>query len=196
MKHKLRIAETVTCNGYQISFLDLASAPKNKPRPRLQPAAQARKVSDIQSQLRRLHDELNVVLYTAPAKEKPCIHSPQDAADLLFPFLSNLDHEELWVIDLNVRNQVQCLVKVYQGSANSAQVRVGELFQTAIAEKHHALIIAHNHPSGVPGPSPEDVALTRAIIQAGSLLDIQVLDHLVIAGAQFVSLKERGLGFN
>jgi DNA repair protein RadC len=72
---------------------------------------------------------------------------------------------------------------------------VGELFKAAIRRNAAALIVAHNHPSGDPAPSPDDVAVTRAIVQAGKLLDVDVLDHLVIGNGRFVSLKERGLGF-
>ena len=75
-------------------------------------------------------------------------------------------------------------------------VRIGEIFKPAIRRNAAAVIVTHNHPSGDPTPSPEDVALTRAIVQAGKLLDIDVLDHLVIAGGRYVSLKEKGLGFN
>ena len=75
-------------------------------------------------------------------------------------------------------------------------VRVGEVFKQAIRQNAASIIVVHNHPSGDPTPSPEDVALTRAIVQAGKLLDIDVLDHLVIAGGKFVSLKEKGLGFS
>ncbi len=72
---------------------------------------------------------------------------------------------------------------------------MGELFRVAIRRNSAAVIILHNHPSGDPTPSPDDIALTRAIVQAGKLLDIEVLDHLVIGRGRFVSLKERGLGF-
>ena len=74
-------------------------------------------------------------------------------------------------------------------------MRVGELFKAAIRRNSAAVIILHNHPSGDPTPSPDDIALTRAIVQAGKLLDIEVLDHLVIGQGRFVSLKDRGLGF-
>jgi len=72
---------------------------------------------------------------------------------------------------------------------------VGELFREAVRLNSAALIIAHNHPSGDPTPSPEDVQVTRQIVEAGKLLSIDVLDHLVIGQARWVSLKERGLGF-
>jgi DNA repair protein RadC len=87
------------------------------------------------------------------------------------------------------------LVKLYQGSVNSSQVRVGEVFRQAVIDNSSGIIVAHNHPSGDNTPSPDDVAVTRAIVQAGKLLDIEVLDHLVISKGHFVSLKERGLGF-
>ena len=73
---------------------------------------------------------------------------------------------------------------------------MGELFKEAIRTNASAIIVTHNHPSGDPTPSPDDVAVTRAIVQAGKLLDIDVLDHLVIGQGKWVSLKERGLGFS
>jgi DNA repair protein RadC len=124
------------------------------------------------------------------------IHSPQDAADLLQHEMSILEQEELRVILLDTRNRVQEVETVYRGSLNSSQVRVGELFRSAIRRNAAAVIIAHNHPSGDPTPSPDDVAVTRAFIQAGKLLDVEVLDHMVIGLNRWVSLKERGLGFS
>jgi len=87
------------------------------------------------------------------------------------------------------------VVTVYKGSLNSSQVRVGELFKEAIRRNAAAVILIHNHPSGDPTPSPDDVAVTRAIVEVGRLLDIEVLDHLVIGAGRYISLKERGLGF-
>ena len=99
------------------------------------------------------------------------------------------------MILLNTRNRVIKIEMIYRGSLNSSQVRVGELFKDAIRRNAAAVIVVHNHPSGDPTPSPDDVAITRAMVEAGRLLDIQVLDHLVIGSGRFVSLKERGLGF-
>jgi DNA repair protein RadC len=96
---------------------------------------------------------------------------------------------------LDTRNRVLDIVEIYHGSVNSSQVRVGELFRPAIQRMAPAIICIHNHPSQDPTPSPDDVSVTRAIVQAGKLLDINLLDHLIIAGNRFVSLKERGLGF-
>ena len=78
---------------------------------------------------------------------------------------------------------------------NSSQVRVGELFKAAIRRNAASVIVVHNHPRGDPTPSPDDIAVTRAIVQAGKLLDIEVLDHLIIGAGRHISMKDRGLGF-
>lgn len=127
--------------------------------------------------------------------ERISIHNPGDAAALVQHPMSALEQEELWVLLLDTRNRVLRTESIYKGSLNSSQVRVGELFKSAVRRNAAAIIVVHNHPSGDPTPSPDDIAVTRAIVQAGKLLDIEVLDHLIIAGGRFVSLKERGLGF-
>lgn len=127
--------------------------------------------------------------------QKQAIHSPAEAAGLVQYAMSALDHEELWLLLLDTRSRVIDLRKLYRGSVNSSQVRVGEVFREAILRNAPNLIVIHNHPSGDATPSPDDVALTRAIVQAGKGLDIDVLDHLVIGQGQWTSLKERGLGF-
>jgi DNA repair protein RadC len=109
--------------------------------------------------------------------------------------MSALEQEELWVLLLDTRNRVLNQVTVYRGSVNNSQVRVGELFKAAIRTNAASIIVIHNHPSGDPTPSPEDVNVTRAIVTAGKLLDIEVLDHLIVGQGKWVSLKERGLGF-
>jgi DNA repair protein RadC len=128
--------------------------------------------------------------------ERPSINSPADAAALLQYEMSALEQEELRVILLDTRNCVLHSDTVYRGSLNSSQVRVGELFKSAIRRNAAAIIIVHNHPSGDPTPSPDDVAITRAVVQAGNLLDVDLLDHLIIGSGRYVSLKERGLGFS
>jgi len=131
-----------------------------------------------------------------PAGERPAINSPADAAALVQYEMSLLEQEYLKVMLLDTRNRVLEIVEVYHGNVSATQVRVGELFKPAVQRMAPAIIAIHNHPSGDPTPSPDDVAVTRAIVQAGKLLDIDVLDHLVIGGNRFVSLKERGLGFS
>ncbi len=158
--------------------------------------AEKMKVNDMFAQVRQLHEQINTYLHKCPASERPSINSPADAAKLLEVFIANLDHEELWILLLNRRNTVTQIVRLYQGSVNSSQIRVGEVFRQAIIEQSSAIVIGHNHPSGDPTPSPDDVAVTRAIVQAGKLLDVDVLDHLVIGQSSYVSLKERGLGFS
>lgn len=131
----------------------------------------------------------------AEQTERAAIYSPADAANLVLYEMGALEVEQLRVILLNVRHHVVRIVTLYQGSANSAQVRVGEVFRDAIRENATCIIVCHNHPSGDPSPSPDDVSLTQAIVQAGKTLDIEVLDHLVIGRGRWISLKERGLGF-
>lgn len=109
--------------------------------------------------------------------------------------MSALEQEHLRVLLLDTRNHVLDIVEIYKGSVNSSQVRVGEIFKVAVRRNATALIVVHNHPSGDPTPSPDDVVVTRAMVQAGKLLDVDVLDHLVIGQGRWVSLKERGLGF-
>jgi DNA repair protein RadC len=127
--------------------------------------------------------------------ERPAVNSPADAAALVAYEMSALEQEHLRVILLDTRNRVLDIVEIYKGSVNSSQVQIGELFKPAVRRNAPALIVVHNHPSGDPTPSPDDVVVTRAIVQAGKLLDVDVLDHMIIGQGRWVSLKERGLGF-
>ena len=139
--------------------------------------------------------ELGRRLTLEAPEERPSINSPADAAALVSYEMSALEQEHLRVILLDRRNRVLETVEVYKGSVNSSQVRIGEVFKEAVRKNASAVIVIHNHPSGDPTPSPDDVAVTRAIVQAGKLLDVEVLDHLVIGQGKWISLKERGLGF-
>ncbi|HZM23762.1 MAG TPA: DNA repair protein RadC [Anaerolineales bacterium] len=139
--------------------------------------------------------ELGRRLTLESPEERPTINSPADAAALVSYEMSALEQEHLRVALLDRRNRVLEIVEVYKGSVNSSQVRIGEVFKEAVRKNASAVIVIHNHPSGDPTPSPDDVAVTRAIVQAGKLLDVEVLDHLVIGQGKWVSLKERGLGF-
>ncbi len=139
--------------------------------------------------------ELGRRVGSSAAALRPVISSPQDVADLLLYEMSGLAQETLQVLVLNTRNQVLDTVELYRGSLNSAQVRIAEVFKPAIVRNAAAIIVAHNHPSGDPTPSSDDVALTRSLREAGKLLDIALLDHLIFGGMNYVSLKERKLGF-
>ncbi len=139
--------------------------------------------------------ELGRRLSLEAPEERPVIHSPADAAALVMYEMSALEQEHLRVMLLDTRNQVIDIVELYHGSLNISMIRVGEVFKPAVRRNSASIIVVHNHPSGDPTPSPDDVAVTRAIVEAGKLLDIEVLDHLVIGQGKYVSLKERGLGF-
>ena len=139
--------------------------------------------------------ELGRRLTLESAEERITIHSPAEAAALVQYEMSALSQEHLRTILLNTRNQVLEIKTLYQGSLDSAGVRIGEVFKHAISKNAAGIIVVHNHPSGDPSPSPDDVAVTRSIVEAGKLLNIDVLDHLIIGSGRFVSLKERGLGF-
>jgi DNA repair protein RadC len=128
--------------------------------------------------------------------EKPTvIGNPTDAAKYFQYQMGALEQEELRVILLDTRNQVLGLVPIYVGSANTAQVRPADIFKAAVRKNATALIVVHNHPSGDPTPSPDDVAVTRELVKAGEMIGIKVLDHIVIGQGRHVSMKERGLGF-
>ena len=139
--------------------------------------------------------ELGRRLLVAAPHERPLVKSPADAANLLMMEMGLLEQEHLRTILLDSKNHVLKIHTVYIGSLNTAALRVGELFREAIRLNSAALIVAHNHPSGDPTPSNEDISVTRQIVEAGKLLNIDVLDHLVIGQQRWVSLKERGLGF-
>jgi DNA repair protein RadC len=139
--------------------------------------------------------ELGIRLAREESEARGPLNSPAEAAALVQLDMQGLQQEHLRVILLDTRNRVIRIEPVYIGSLNLSLVRVGELFHAAVHQSAASLILVHNHPSGDPTPSPEDVALTRSVVQAGKLLDIEVLDHLVIGYGKFVSMKERGLGF-
>lgn len=123
------------------------------------------------------------------------IRSPRDVADRLILQMGRLEREELRVVLLNTKNVVLRVVIVYQGNVSSSLVRVGELFRDAVRLNATGVILVHNHPSGDPSPSPDDLHLTAEALAAGRLLDIEVLDHLVIGHDAWVSLRDRGVAF-
>ena len=132
-----------------------------------------------------------------PSEERPTINSPADAAALVQFDMSLLEQEYLKVILLDSRNRVIAIVEVYHGSVNNSQVRVGEVFKPAIQRLAPAMIVVHNHPSGLHHGSCHSHVVRAWSCIPGKLLDVCLLDHLIIGGAsRFVSLKERGLGFS
>ena len=110
--------------------------------------------------------------------------------------MSFLDQEHLRAVLLNTKNQVLGISQIYIGNVSASMVRPAEIFRPAIRENCPSIIVVHNHPSGDPTPSAEDVVVTRQLVKAGNLLGIDVLDHVVIGnGNRFISLKQKGLGF-
>jgi DNA repair protein RadC len=132
----------------------------------------------------------------AQPDQRPQITSPADVANLLLVEMSHLEQEHLRVVLLTTKNYVLKIPTIYIGSINSSTVRIGEVFKEALRQNAAALIVVHNHPSGDPTPSPEDVVVTRQLVEAGRLLGVDVLDHLIIGQGRWVSLRERRLGFS
>ena len=120
------------------------------------------------------------------------IRSPAELAERLLPAMGHLEREELRVLLLNTKNAVIGMVTVYSGNLAGSPVRVGEVYRDAVRRQAASLVVAHNHPSGDPTPSADDLRVTADLAQAGRLLDIELLDHLVIGHGRWVSLRSLG----
>lgn len=140
-----------------------------------------------------LIDTLAVLLRPS---EREAVRGPADAVAFLMLQLGHLDQERLCVLCLNTRNRIQKLHTVYVGSLNASLIRVGEVFKEPLRLNSASILVVHNHPSGHVDASPEDVLVTRQIVAAGKLLDCEVLDHLIVGQGKWVSLREKGLGFD
>jgi DNA repair protein RadC len=139
--------------------------------------------------------ELGRRLLVESPEERPQIRSPADAANLVLIEMSLLEQEHLRLLLLDTKNRVIEMPTVYMGNLNTSVIRIGELFRHALRANSAGMIVVHNHPSGDPTPSPEDIRVTERVVEAGDLMGVEVLDHLIIGGHRFVSLKERRLGF-
>jgi DNA repair protein RadC len=137
--------------------------------------------------------ELTRRALSAPPADRWVIRRPADLAERLVPGMGLLEREELRVAILNTKNAVTALLTVYIGSLAGSSVRVGEVFREAVRRNGAAVVVAHNHPSGDPTPSSEDLRITEELASAGRLLDIALLDHLVIARDRWVSLRSLGV---
>ncbi|BCL81907.1 JAB domain-containing protein [Ktedonobacteria bacterium brp13] len=135
--------------------------------------------------------ELGKRLSMVPAEKRYQITSADDAARLIRMEMMYLDHEELHIMLLDTRNQVIECIKRYKGTVNSSVLRIAEVLRPAITRNSPRIIICHNHPSGDPTPSNEDIDVTRQLAEAAKLLDIELLDHLIIGNPRYLSLKER-----
>ena len=139
--------------------------------------------------------ELGKRIASLPSDARAKVNSSADVAHLLLPEMMWLSQESLRVLLLNTRNDVLAVREVYTGTVNSADVRVSEVFRDAVRENCKSVIVVHNHPSGDPTPSREDVQVTGKLLEGGKLLDIELLDHVILARDGYISLKERRLGF-
>ena len=139
--------------------------------------------------------ELGHRLTLAYPLNKQLIKTPSEMASVLIPRIGHLEQEEVHTVCLDTRNRVIATDMIYKGTISSANMRISEIFRQAIRHNAGSIIVAHNHPSGDSSPSADDIYATKEIVRAGKLLGIEALDHLVIAGNTYTSLKERGLGF-
>jgi DNA repair protein RadC len=136
--------------------------------------------------------ELGRRVLTASPVSLPAIKKPQDVFKLLQGSFQNLDREHFKVLHLNVKNQVLKIETIAIGILSSAPVHPREVFKEAVKTNSASLILAHNHPSGDPTPSGDDLALTARLKEAGEVLGIQIVDHVIFGDNRYISLKERG----
>lgn len=129
-------------------------------------------------------------------EERIIISTPQGPANLATGEMGTLDRERLRVILLNTRNEVPSTHEIYIGNVNSAVVRPAEIFQPAVLNNAHSLIVVHNHPSENPALSDDDIAITNDLVASGKVLGIEVLNHLIVgSGHRYVTMNENGQGF-
>jgi DNA repair protein RadC len=124
---------------------------------------------------------------------KPVIRQPTDVFEYFSTQMSLLTREEFLVVVLDTKNRLVKYEFISKGTLNASIVHPRDVFRIAIIHSAAAIILLHNHPSGDPAPSQEDIDLTRRLVEAGKLMGINVLDHLIIGGAKFTSMKEMKL---
>lgn len=120
------------------------------------------------------------------------IRSPEDAYKIFSDFIGNADREMFVISCLNTKNEITNISVVHMGSLNASIVHPREVFKTAILSNASSVIVAHNHPSGHPEPSREDIEVTKRLAEAGKILGIELLDHIIVGEEKFYSLKEKG----
>ncbi|MFJ7933531.1 DNA repair protein RadC [Sporosarcina sp. NPDC096371] len=136
--------------------------------------------------------EIGKRLYRKHSDGRYTIRSPEDAASYLMTDMSSLSQEHFVVLFLNVKNEVLHKQTIFIGSLNSSIVHPREIFREAVKRSAASIVVAHNHPSGNPSPSPEDIEVTKRLIEAGLVMGIETLDHIIIGDHKFISLKEKG----
>ncbi|MCC6237990.1 MAG: DNA repair protein RadC [Dehalococcoidia bacterium] len=126
---------------------------------------------------------------------RPQVRDPADIARLVQAEMELLQQEELRLLTLDTKHRVLSNSVLYRGSVNAAPARVAEVFREAVRRNATAIAVVHNHPSGDPTPSRDDITLTEHLVEAGTLLELELLDHVVIGKGRFISMRERRLGF-
>jgi DNA repair protein RadC len=139
--------------------------------------------------------ELAKRLGAQPARSRPLVRAPADAAALLMPHLRFQETEQFWALLLNIKNEVLDRIEISKGGLASSPVHPREVFKAAVRLGAAGVILVHNHPSGDPTPSGADLAITGRLSQAGAVMGIPIIDHLIIGDGSFVSLRERGVRF-
>ena len=143
-----------------------------------------------------VHALLEALVVLLRPSEREQIRGPADVAALLMAEMGYFQQEQLRVVCLDSKNRIQTVHLVYQGSLNTSLIRIGEIFKEPLRLNRAAVILCHNHPSGQSDPpSPEDVLVTREIVAAGKLLDVDMLDHIILGHGNWLSMRERKLGF-
>jgi DNA repair protein RadC len=168
----------------------------------MSPARRARTPSPSAALLHALRENGRLLAELAARQDAPApapptagrrVRRPADVAAYLAPEMDGLEQEQLRVVLLDARNQIRRVVLVYQGTANCTRVHLADCFREAVREGATAIVVVHNHPSGDPRPSPDDVRLTEDAARAGELLGVEVLDHIILGRDGFTSLRAAGL---
>ncbi|WP_339172196.1 DNA repair protein RadC [Solibacillus sp. FSL R5-0691] len=136
--------------------------------------------------------ELGRRLASKDLEERFTIRSPEDAATFLMQDMTSLQQEHFVCLFLNVKNQVLHKQTIFVGSLNASIVHPREIFREAVKRSAASIICSHNHPSGIPTPSPEDIDVTTRLYEAGKIVGVDLLDHVIIGDHQFISMKEKG----
>ena len=130
---------------------------------------------------------------TVSPADRPRINAPEDAAQLLMPRMRHLQQENFVVLLLDTKNQLLAEITITIGTLDMSMAHPREVFKAAIRSSAAAVLLLHNHPSGQEEPSPEDIQLTQQLIEAGKVIGIKVVDHVIIGDGRWCSLREKGL---
>jgi len=154
---------------------------------------EALRTGEIPEELSWMLSILNVMLHPGPREQ---VKSPRDIAAILMVQMGTLLQEQFKVVCLDTKNRIQKIHTVYQGTVNESPIRPVEVYREPMRYNSSGVIFAHSHPSGEIEPSPEDVLITRELVSAGKILGVDPLDHLIIGRGKWLSMREKGLGFD